>query len=95
MHHTMRKSIGVPIDQALEKAYNKPAKGPGYDRISKKKRMGDKMDLKNTRKVNTPNLLMTCDYTDQHEYSLHHEFSDTITAAEEKSIQTKCEVLRG
>ena len=29
VHHTKRKSSGMPIDQALEKEYNKPAKGPG------------------------------------------------------------------
>ena len=29
VHHTKRKGSGVPIDQALEKEYNKPAKGAG------------------------------------------------------------------
>ena len=29
VHYTLRRAIGVPMDQALEKAYNKPAKGPG------------------------------------------------------------------
>ena len=28
-HHTTRKGSGVPLDQILELAYNKPAKGPG------------------------------------------------------------------
>ena len=29
VHHTKRNGSAVLIDQALEKAYNKPAKGPG------------------------------------------------------------------
>ena len=29
VHHTERKGSRVPMDQALEKEYNKPAKGPG------------------------------------------------------------------
>ena len=29
VHHTKGSGSAVPIDQALEKAYNKPAKGPG------------------------------------------------------------------
>ena len=29
VHYTKRNGSAIPIDQALEKAYNKPAKGPG------------------------------------------------------------------
>ena len=29
LNHTSRRGSSVPLDQALEKAYNKPAKGPG------------------------------------------------------------------
>ena len=29
VHHTVRRDSAVPMDQALEMAYNKPAKGPG------------------------------------------------------------------
>ena len=29
VHHTTRRGSGMPMDQALEKEYNKKAKGPG------------------------------------------------------------------
>ena len=50
-HYTNRKGSGVPIDQTLEFAYNKPAKGPGgVIGISKKKRVGSLMESHKTRK---------------------------------------------
>ena len=90
MHHTMRKGNGVPIDQALEKAYNKPAKGRrGVIGFSRRKESVTKWNLlKHEKSKYTQFIDVLCDYTNQDEYSLQREFSVTSTAAEEKSIQT-------
>ena len=90
VHHTERKASGVPIDQALEKEYNKPAKGPGgIIGIQRKKESVAKWNLVKHEKCKYTKFLDDlCNAEYQDEYSLHHEFSDTQIKEDERDIQT-------
>ena len=95
VHHTDRKGNSVPIDQALESAYNKPAKGPGgIIGISKKKESVAKWNLiKHEKAKYTQFLDDLTDFTYEDEYSLHHEFSDSVTRSDEEDVKTMLDYL--
>ena len=70
-----------PMDQALEKEYNKPAKGPssviGFS--NRKEAVAQWNLIKHEKAQFTKFLQDLCQLNDDREYSLHHEFSEAIT----------------
>ena len=95
VNHTRRRGSGVPIDQALEKAYNKPAKGPGgVIGYTRKKESVAKWNLIKHEKLKYSMFIDDlCSCTDQGQYSLHHEFSKSITKSEEENVRVINEYL--
>ena len=77
VQHSTRPFIAVPIDQALEKAYNKTAKGKvGIIGITAQKATIAKWNLiKHVKMQYIEYLSNLCDLNTENEYSLHHEFS--------------------
>ena len=80
VRHTERKCSAVPIDQALEKEYNKVAKGKGgIIGFTKQKDTVAKWNLiKHEKAQYFKNLQVICGLAQYDEYSLHHEFSESI-----------------
>ena len=76
------------IDQALEKAYNKPAKSSsGIIGFTRRKEAVCKWNLIKHEKAKYKNFLYdVCNLDDNDEYSLHHEFSGRITKADTTSV---------
>ena len=73
------------MDQALEKAYNKPAKDhSGIIGITRKKEAVAKWSIiKHEKEQFTDLLYNLCSLDTDGEYSLHHEFSTAVTEADE------------
>ena len=92
---TLKSGSGVPMDQALEKAYNKPAKGPsGIIGVSRKKESVCKWNIIMHEKSQYTNFLQNlCCLKDDNEYSLHHEFSDATTEADERCVKQTFEYM--
>ena len=68
------------MDQALEKEYNKPARG---------KEAVNKWNLiKHEKAKYRMFLYATCQIDDDDEYSLHLEFSPSVTEADQKSVSS-------
>ena len=86
--HTSRNGSAVPMDQALEKAYNKPAKSSsGIIGFTRRKEAVCKWNLIKHEKAKYRNFLYdVCNMDDSDEYSLHHEFSERITKADTTSV---------
>ena len=77
--HTRRVVSAFPVDQGLEKAYNKPAKGPsGVVEITKRKEAILKWNILKHMKMK---------YNDGTEYFIHLEFSTSETALDELQVQ--------
>ena len=73
--HTKKSAGTLPYDQALEKAYNKPAKGPsGVIGITKRKEAVLKWNILKHMKMKYTNFLYVCSTSDDDEYSIYHEF---------------------
>ena len=88
VRHTSRKGSAVPMDQALEKAYNKPAKSSaGIIGFTRRKEAVCKWNLIKHEKGKYRNFLYDiCQMSDDDEYSLHHEFSERITLKDKASV---------
>ena len=88
VHHTVRRGNAVPMDQALEMAYNKPAKGPGgVIGFTKQKESVAKWNINKHEKSKILSLLDDiCDMEANDEYSIHYEFSDAVTARDENNV---------
>ena len=88
VNHSLRKGSGLQVDQALEKEYNKPAKGPsGIIGFTRRKEAVLKWDLIKHEKTKYRKFLYsTCFMNEYDEYNLHHEFSPTITETDIKSV---------
>lgn len=86
---TKRKASAIPMDQALETKYNKPSKSAsGIIGYTRRKEAVCKWDLIKHEKSNYTNMLRgTTGIDNQDEYSLHHEFSDKRTEADQKSVK--------
>ena len=87
--HTKRSASALPVDQTLEKAYNKPAKGSsGVIGITKRKEKVLKWNMRKHTKMKYTNFLYdvysTCD---DDEYSIHYEFPSSATALDELQVQ--------
>ena len=76
------------MDQALEKEYNKPAKGQGgiIGFSHRKEAVAQWNIIKHEKARFAKHLWEVCCLTVEDEYSLHHEFSVTLTEADEKCI---------
>ena len=90
VHHTTRNCSSTPIDQALEMAYNKPAKGPGgVIGFTRQKESVAKWNIiKHEKSKFAAFLDDVCNLSNNDEYSLHHEFSDSATKKEEESVDS-------
>ena len=89
VRHTSRKGSAVPMDQALEKAYNKPAKSSsGIIGFSRRKEAVCKWNLIKHEKDKFRNFLYNvCQMNDNDDYRVHHELSENITAADKESVR--------
>ena len=75
------------MDQALEKAYSKPAKSFAGIICFTRKEPVCKWNLTKYEKAKHWNFMNTfCQMDDDDEYSLHCQFSDRITKADKHSI---------
>ena len=93
---TLRRGSSMPMDQALKKQYNKPAKGPsGVIGFSRKKAAVCKWNLiKHKKYLYTDSFEKICGLKSDDEYSLNHEFSQSITEVDRtKKVQKKEEKL--
>ena len=79
----------VQMDQALEKEYNKIAKGQGgIIGFTNRKKAVAQWNLIKHEKMQYIKVLQTlCNANQDSEYTLHHEFSKTITESNEKCIE--------
>ena len=77
------------MDMALEKEYNKPAKGPGgvIGLSSRKEAVAQWNLIKHEKAQYTKFLQELCLLNDDREYFLHHEFSRAITQADEEAVE--------
>ena len=89
VHHTLRRGSGVPMDQALEKEYNKPGKGAGgIIEITRKKESVAKWNIVKHEKNKYRKFIDDiCEGGKLDEYSVHHEFSESQTAKDEEDIR--------
>ena len=83
--HTVNSGSGVPLDQALEKEYNKSAKGPsGIIGHTRRKESVLKWNIIHHEKRQFTDFLYDiCCLDDESKYSLHHEISNAKTEADE------------
>ena len=89
MRHTSRKGSAVPMDQALEKAYNKPAKSSaGIIGFTRRKEAVCKWNLiKHEKEKYRSFLYDVCQMNDDDEYSLHYEYSEKITMKDKVNVE--------
>ena len=89
VEQTHRGGSGIPMDMALEKEYNKPAKGPGgvIGFSSQKEAVALWNLIKHEKVQYTKFLQELCLLNDDREYSLHPEFSRAITQADEEAVE--------
>ena len=88
LRDTYREGNAVPMDQALVKAYNKPAKSSaGIIGFTRRKEAVCKWNLIKHEKAKYQNFMNTvCQMNEDDKYSLHYEFSDGITKADIHNI---------
>ena len=84
------------MDQALEKAYNKPAKGQGgIIRFTRCKEVVSQFNLIRYEKAKISSFLRSiCHLTIQDEYTLHHELSDSITKRDSENVKEAVDYIR-
>ena len=84
------------MDMALEKQYNKPAKGPsGIIGISRRKEAVCKWNLiRHDKLLYTSNLESLCNLIADDEYNLHHEFSPSAHKADKIAVDTLFEYFK-
>ena len=88
VRHTLKCGSDVPMDQAFEKEYNKPAKGQGgIIGISRRKKVVAQWNITKHEKAKfTKHLHELCSLNDEGEYTLHHEFSQSLIEADEECV---------
>ena len=86
---TQRKGSAIPMDQALESKYNKPAESSsGVIGMTRRKEAVCKWNLVKHEKSRYTGLLSDIyGISNEDEYSLHHEFSLKRTEADEKCVE--------
>ena len=87
--HIKRSASALLVDQALEKPYNKSAKGlSSVIGITKRKEAVLKWNILKHMKMKYINFLHdVCSMIDDDEYAIHHEFSSSTTALDELEVQ--------
>jgi hypothetical protein len=87
--HTLRRGSGVPMDQALEKEYNKPAKGKGgIIGITRQKETVAKWNIiKHEKSQYTKYVRELCCINENDEYSYHHKFAQTKTETDDACVE--------
>ena len=76
-----RKYSAIPVDQALEKEYNKNAKGKGgIIGFTREKEVAKWNIIKHEKMQHFKFFNDLCNLSVDSEYSLHHEYSPTTTA---------------
>jgi len=92
---TKRRGSSLPMDQALEKQYNKPAKSSsGIIGYTRRKAAVCKWNLiKHVKSQYTSLLENVCDLTIDDEYAIHHEFSNSRTEEDISSVQKMVEYI--
>lgn len=85
--HSMKKSSALPMDQALEKEYNKPAKSQsGIIGFTRRKEAVCKWNLIKHEKAKYRGFLYAaCQMDDEDEYSLHHEYASSTTLIDQQN----------
>ena len=85
---TFRKVSSIPLDQALEIQYNKPAKNQsGIVGITRKKEAVNKWNiLRHEKFQHTQFLEQMCNISNNDQYSLHHEFSLSVTENNREAV---------
>ena len=93
---TKRSGSGIQMDQALEKQYNKPAKGPsGVIGFSRRKEAVCKWNLiKHEKYMFSESLETICGLTSSDEFSLHHEFSKSISETDQAAVKRMIEYIK-
>ena len=88
VRHTKGKANAFPMDQALEKAYNKPEKNnSGVFGISRRNNTVCLWNIINHEKAKFKNFLQKwCCLNEYDDYMLHHHFSTSTTVANEKCV---------
>ena len=85
---TFRKSSSIPLDQASEMQYNKTAKSQsGIIGITRKKEAVNKWNILRHEKLQYIQFLeQMCNISNNDEYSLHHEFSPSVTENNREAV---------
>ena len=91
VRHTQRRGSAVPVDQALEKAYKKPAKSSdGIIGFTRRKEAVCKWNLiKHEKAKYRSHLYDVCQMADdEDQYSLHYEFSERTSKSDSDSVKS-------
>ena len=96
MSQRRRRGSKLPMDQALEKLYNKPAKGQsGIIGFSRRKEAVCKWNIVNHEKYQyTSSLEKVCDIINEDEYSIHHEFSISRTETDVSVVNQMMDYIK-
>ena len=91
-----RASRAVPMDQVLEESYNKTAKGKvSFIGITKLKATIANWNFIKHDKIQDIKLLYGfCRLSTDDEYSLHHDFSDAVTAQDIKFVENIIDFMK-
>ena len=94
--HTNRQGSRVPMDQALEKAYNKPAKSQsGIMGFSRCKEAVCKWNIiKHEKAEYTSFLREWCLMHYEEEFLLHHEFAKSTTETDISCVNQMVEYIQ-
>ena len=88
VRQTLKCGSGVPMDQALKKEYNKPASLGGIIGISRRKEAVAQWNIiKHEKSKFTKHLRELCCLNEDSEYTVHHEFSQTLAEADEECVE--------
>ena len=89
VRQTLKCGSGVSMDQALEKEYNKPAKGKGgiIGISCRKEAVAQWNIIKHEKSKFTKHLRELCCMNEDNEYTVHHEFSQALTEADEECVE--------
>ena len=83
------------MDQALEKQYNKPAKGQsGIIGFSRRTEAVCKWDIVKHEKSQYANSREVCDIINEDEYSIHHEFSMSRTETDVSVVNQMMDYIK-
>ena len=93
---TKRQGSKIPMDQALEKQYNKPAKvKSGIIGFSRRKEAVCKQNIvKHAKSLFTTSLEKICDINNDDEYSIHHEFSTSRTKTDVSAVTDMVDYIK-